>query len=216
MNCGVCGGPVASHNKTGICSLTPECRRQRDKLPARRSRQTDLARNRRAGVTTVARECERCGGPLRKDSTTGICHRNPDCHLACKRVTDTRPRRQANQQARLSTWIVTPAGIKHRMVNAARARARKRGEIFTLTVGDVPGIPVCCPLLGVPLVPRSGNYSPSLDRLDPAGGYTPGNVWVISRRANLIKNDATPAELMQIATVLAGMETAPHVQERTA
>ena len=176
------------------------------KLPARRSRQVELARDRRAGVTRASRQCERCGGPLRKDSTTGICQRNPECALACRQVLDARPERRQDQRARLDAWIVTPVGIKHRMVNAARARAKKRGEPFGITVDDVPDVPEFCPLLGIRLAPKSGGGSPSIDRIDPAGGYMPGNIWVISTRANLIKQDATPAELMRIATVLMEME----------
>jgi hypothetical protein len=41
------------------------------------------------------------------------------------------------------------------------------------------------------------NYS--LDRIDSSKGYIKGNVWVISLRANRIKNDSTPQELRLIA-----------------
>ena len=41
--------------------------------------------------------------------------------------------------------------------------------------------------------------SPSLDRIDSSKGYTPDNVWVISRRANIIKHDATLEELLLIS-----------------
>lgn len=41
--------------------------------------------------------------------------------------------------------------------------------------------------------------SMSIDRIDPRKGYTPDNVWLISMRANRIKNDATPEELRLIA-----------------
>lgn len=39
----------------------------------------------------------------------------------------------------------------------------------------------------------------SLDRIDSSKGYIKGNVWVISLRANRIKNDSTPDELRLIA-----------------
>jgi len=37
--------------------------------------------------------------------------------------------------------------------------------------------------------------SPSLDRINPALGYVKGNVWVISFKANAIKQNATVQEL---------------------
>jgi hypothetical protein len=41
---------------------------------------------------------------------------------------------------------------------------------------------------------RSKNHSPSLDRKNSSEGYVPGNVWVISWRANDLKRDGTLAE----------------------
>lgn len=59
-----------------------------------------------------------------------------------------------------------------------------------------------CPLLGIKLSFNNGrsdkSSSPSIDRIDPAKGYVPGNVWIISTRANQIKNDATLDELLAI------------------
>lgn len=40
--------------------------------------------------------------------------------------------------------------------------------------------------------------APSLDRIDSSKGYISGNVKVISKRANAIKNDATLEELLLI------------------
>jgi hypothetical protein len=45
----------------------------------------------------------------------------------------------------------------------------------------------------------AGNSTPSLDRMDPNLGYTDDNVRVISMRANQIKSNATPEELLRIA-----------------
>ena len=41
--------------------------------------------------------------------------------------------------------------------------------------------------------------SPSIDRIDPSKGYTKDNVWVISRRANTIKSNATVDEVEKVA-----------------
>lgn len=56
-------------------------------------------------------------------------------------------------------------------------------------------IPEYCPLLGTKLEIGSGQNSPSIDRIDSSKGYTLDNIWIISRRANTIKNDATLEEL---------------------
>lgn len=83
--------------------------------------------------------------------------------------------------------------------NAARQRARRDGLRFEIERSDV-AIPECCPILGIKLnlggeKGRMQPDSPSLDKIDPSKGYVPGNVWVISWRANRMKSDATPDEL---------------------
>lgn len=69
---------------------------------------------------------------------------------------------------------------------------------FNIDMLDIV-IPDMCPLLGIPLlrasVGRKVHGSPSLDRIDPSKGYIKGNVWVISTRANTLKNNATLEEL---------------------
>ena len=44
-----------------------------------------------------------------------------------------------------------------------------------------------------------GEDSPSLGRINSSIGYEIGNIHIISWRANRIKNDSTPEELMRIA-----------------
>ena len=80
----------------------------------------------------------------------------------------------------------------------ASRRARKRGLLFTITPKDIH-IPTYCPLLGVKLIRGRGPFAPSVDRIEPAKGYTVQNTWVISYRANAIKNDASSLELHMVA-----------------
>ena len=84
-----------------------------------------------------------------------------------------------------------------RLVNAARQRAKNKGLEFDITHEDVV-IPEVCPILNKPLE-RFTPYAPSIDRIDPAKGYIKGNVWIISRRANLMKNDGTYEDLQEFA-----------------
>lgn len=93
------------------------------------------------------------------------------------------------------------------MLNRARHRASRLGIPFTLTLTDF-SIPTHCPVLGIPLFIHKGGKpgffpnSPSLDRLDNTQGYIPGNVLVISARANALKSNATIAELQRVLTYM--------------
>ncbi|WP_210240170.1 hypothetical protein, partial [Mesorhizobium sp. M2E.F.Ca.ET.154.01.1.1] len=70
---------------------------------------------------------------------------------------------------------------------------------YSLTKDDI-FIPTHCPVFGFELKDGGDrNNSPSLDRIKPELGYVPGNIQVISTRANRIKNDATPDELRLLA-----------------
>ncbi len=97
------------------------------------------------------------------------------------------------------TWA-----LKHLLADA-RGRADARGMEFSLTLDGLPR-PTHCPVFGIELVyqatGRRVNNSASLDRINSASGYTPGNVWVISWRANQIKNDATLDELRLLVAAL--------------
>jgi hypothetical protein len=89
---------------------------------------------------------------------------------------------------------------------SSRNSAKSRGIKFTISVDDIT-IPTHCPLLGTKLVKTLGkgldiNTTASLDRKDNTKGYVKGNVWVVSYRANTIKNNATLGELRQIVSGL--------------
>lgn len=94
------------------------------------------------------------------------------------------------------------AGAEKYMLWGARERARKGGYVCTITVHDIV-IPKFCPLLGIELKRGTGaggviSSSPTLDKINPILGYVPGNIWVISARANTLKNDATLQELRML------------------
>ena len=89
------------------------------------------------------------------------------------------------------------------MLGNAKARATRAGVPFEISAPDII-IPSHCPVLGVELYRTLGRKgggpnSPSLDRIKPELGYVPGNIIVISNRANRIKSDAAPHELRAVA-----------------
>ena len=95
-----------------------------------------------------------------------------------------------------------------RVTHAAQHRADKAGLPFDITPAYVLGIaPDKCPVFGTPFVfvgnKRIGPNSPSLDRLRPEAGYVPGNIEIISVRANVIKSAYTSTEVAAVARWMA-------------
>lgn len=88
----------------------------------------------------------------------------------------------------------------------AKARASKKDIPFTITVEDI-AIPDVCPVFKTPFkrgTRADKDYSPSLDRIDSTQGYIPGNVQVISFKANKHKGTLTPTEIKQLAEYILG------------
>jgi hypothetical protein len=82
----------------------------------------------------------------------------------------------------------------------AKARAKKSGIKFELERKDIV-IPDVCPVLGIKLFRENKEtwcHAPSIDRIDNNKGYTKDNIMIISRRANILKKDATLYELVKI------------------
>ena len=86
---------------------------------------------------------------------------------------------------------------EYKMLARAKSRAKKNNLAFNIELDDIV-IPGRCPLLGIKIEStevRNSPNNPSLDKIIPKKGYIKGNVWVISNRANTLKNDATLQEL---------------------
>ena len=93
---------------------------------------------------------------------------------------------------------------EYAMLMRAKSRAVRNGVEFDLTLDDVV-IPVLCPVFGTPLAlgtVKENDNSPSLDRVNNKRGYVRGNVWVISKKANMIKNNGTLSELKMLVSAL--------------
>jgi hypothetical protein len=90
---------------------------------------------------------------------------------------------------------------RKRILQQSRSRAKRKGIDFNLELEDII-IPNECPLLGLPfIIGTKDNYEQthSLDRVDPTKGYTKDNVWVVTKKANSMKNSATKEELLYFA-----------------
>lgn len=83
-----------------------------------------------------------------------------------------------------------------------KSRAFNAGIAFDLDPEDII-IPEYCPILGIKLKTSvgegRGDNHYSVDRLDPSKGYVKGNIQVISMLANIMKNKATPEQLLLFA-----------------
>lgn len=90
----------------------------------------------------------------------------------------------------------------HSNLYDAKKRAKKSNVTFDLVVEDFKPretCPCCGEHFGYDNDRHNKRTSPSIDRLNPAGGYTKDNCWVICNRCNTIKNNATVDELEAIA-----------------
>ena len=94
--------------------------------------------------------------------------------------------------------------IRGYIIRNSKYMAKRRNIFFNLKYTDFE-LPEFCPILGIKLEYGSGNdgNSPShatLDRIDNTKGYIPGNVMIISRLANAMKNSSTFDELEKFIT----------------
>ena len=112
------------------------------------------------------------------------------------------PENKLKEQEYHTTYNQDPDNKLKSQVSDAHKRAKKKNIPFDLKAEDL-SIPERCEVLGIPLyrnvgTGRASPNSPSIDRIKPELGYVPGNVRIISNRANTIKNDATIEDLEKV------------------
>lgn len=87
------------------------------------------------------------------------------------------------------------------MYTTALRRAKRYGLEFTITLDDIQ-VPRVCPVLHIPLLydvtGKRTSATPSLDRIDNSLGYVPGNVSVISWKANHLKRDLMVEDIKRL------------------
>lgn len=110
--------------------------------------------------------------------------------------------RKSRERRRLNNWLEAETYPEEFLLRRAEESAKARGLTFNLTIDDIH-LPESCPLLDILMFFDSENPrhdgTPSIDRIDNSKGYVKGNVWIISRKANVMKNDASLEELATFA-----------------
>ena len=89
----------------------------------------------------------------------------------------------------------------YKVLQVIKDRAKKKGIPFDLELSDISTYSVC-PVFGYVLERGNGTAnpnSPSVDRIDATKGYTKDNIQILSNKANAMKQDATPEELLKFA-----------------
>jgi hypothetical protein len=83
-----------------------------------------------------------------------------------------------------------------KIFNSAKSRASLKNRNFNIEICDII-IPKICPVLNIE-IGSDFDSSPSIDRIDSTKGYVKGNIRIISRRANILKNNGTIEEFKLI------------------
>lgn len=112
---------------------------------------------------------------------------------------DTSKYRIANPE-KCREFVRRADGPQSRLFRHAKDRAKEAGVPFAIRREDIV-IPEWCPILGLRLargIGRTLPASPTLDRIIPALGYVPGNIAVMSHKANRLKSDGSVEDLAKV------------------
>lgn len=144
--------------------------------------------------------CSKCNLELTNENWTLSCQKQR--HTVCKSCIRIQSRTYyLNNRARINELVraAYPKKLARNMLDRAKRRAEEKNLEFNLEITDI-NIPERCPVFNKEfIIGSNNNFSPSLDRIDNTKGYIKGNVQVISRKANTIKSNATPEEVMLVA-----------------
>jgi hypothetical protein len=127
--------------------------------------------------------------------------RRPYC-LPCEKVKVSTRYKENKQSVLAKTQKYSLNNYEEKILNQARQTAKTKNLEFNLTIHDIQ-IPTHCKYLGIELTKILGGglvwSNCSIDRIDSTKGYIKGNVEIISRKANSMKNMATKQELIVFA-----------------
>jgi|SRR5579859_6967802 len=137
--------------------------------------------------------------------------KKPVCRICCDELTQDNAAPSILIRGRGSCRVCSALAHKaYRIRNPKSAilcrlrnNARVRGIDFRLNVADIPDTPEFCPVfpwikLDYQVGDGRSDGSPSVDRINNNIGYVPGNIRIVSDRANYVKGDATDEELIAL------------------
>lgn len=100
------------------------------------------------------------------------------------------------ERYKLSSLKHRKRNVAYKMLKNAKSRAKAKGLECSISEEHII-IPDICPILEIAIfssrtgIPGPKDNSPTLDRIDNSIGYVPGNVQVISCKANQMKNNGS-------------------------
>lgn len=120
------------------------------------------------------------------------------CSSSCKNKSNYSNHKEAYAKSQANRYRAQ--STEERIYYGSRNRARREGTEFTISLKDIV-FPDKCPITNEKMVHSNRIHfktSPSLDRIDNTKGYIPGNVRVISYKANSRKGDLTLEEIKKL------------------
>lgn len=159
------------------------------------------SKNRKDGYNP---QCKLCDKKYREINKEKLISKKAEYYLANKEKLNkySRARYHNNPEKHLKQlrdYYSIPENRAKKLLSKTKERALKENIPFNLDLKDII-IPTHCPYLGMELTHYLGqgylDSNSSIDRTIPELGYVKGNVQVISRLANQMKNSATKEQLI--------------------
>lgn len=184
--------PVSEFNRnkvaaSGLCNVCKQC----DKVYKSIRNERHKARNQQAMpvfASDAKKKCSKCKEMLPVGQFTKDIGRVDGLKAVCRNCSTTESKKWRSEN------------LEKALFKSARHGAIKRGLEFSISVGDIH-IPERCPVFGFELtLDGKRSTSASIDRIDNTKGYIPGNIVVVSMKANHVKSDCTIDELRRLVS----------------
>lgn len=149
-------------------------------------------------VTEFAKDAQKIDGLTSRCKLCIITHRNDEYNIEYQRKLRLSNPEKTKDNKRNSYRY---REISKKLFLQCKNRALRRGHEFDLKLEDII-VPEKCPLLECEFIigtMEDYEYTHSLDRIDNTKGYVSGNIQVISKKANSMKNSASKQELINFA-----------------